>query len=356
MLEPKPSPVREFADHATLWLLESPENLRDLLRLVATEIAERLDFRKAERLNRSFIPDNLQKQEADLLFRVPYREGKREVWIYLLVEHQSKPDRLMGLRLLSYMVQIWETQVRGWEDARTPKGQRRLHPIVPMVFYTGRRRWSSPLSLLAAMDLPADLVRFVPAHETLFLKLQETPAEVLTQAGSALAYVLRVMQVADEPREVLLQVLEGAIGFLEGLPAEAQAEWRRAMQFLLQLIVHKRDVTEHERFREMVIEAAERRQDQEVSEMAKTAAEVYEERGRKQGWIEGRREGEIEGRREGKIEGQRKMLLQALEFRFGTVPEEVRKTVEALSEPQLAEYLQRALEASSLAEVGLVND
>ena len=104
MPEPEPSRVREFADHSTLWLLESPENLRDLLRLVAKEITERLDFRRAERLNRSFIPDNLQKQEADLLFRVPYRNGKREVWVYLLIEHQSKPDRLMGLRLLSYMV------------------------------------------------------------------------------------------------------------------------------------------------------------------------------------------------------------------------------------------------------------
>src|SRR5579872_6665530 len=165
MPEPQPATVREFADHATLWLLESPENLRELLRLVATEVAERLDFRRAERLNRSIIPDSLQKQEADLLFRVPYRESKREVWIYLLVEHQSRPDRLMGLRLLSYMVQIWETQVRGWEDARTPKGQRRLHPIVPMVFYTGRRRWSSPLTLQAVMEAPGELARFIPVFE-----------------------------------------------------------------------------------------------------------------------------------------------------------------------------------------------
>src|SRR5579872_7315949 len=304
MLEPKPSPVREFADHATLWLLESPENLRDLLRLVATEIAERLDFRRSERLNRSFIPDNLQKQEADLLFRVPYQEGRREVWVYLLIEHQSKPDRLMGLRLLSYMVQIWEMQVRRWEDARTPKGQRRLHPIVPMVFYTGRRRWTSPLSLLAAMEVPADLVRFVPSHETLFLKLQETPPEVLTEAGSALAYALQVLQVADEPQETLRQVLERAIALLEQLPSEAQAEWRRAMMFFVRLILHKRDVEEHEILRELVIEAAERRQDEEVSEMAKTAAEVYEERGRRQGEIEGRRE----------------TLLETLEYRFGPLP------------------------------------
>src|SRR5579872_346189 len=343
MLEPKPSPVREFADHSTLWLLESPENLRDLLRLVATEIAERLDFRRAERLNRSFIPDSLQKQEADLLFRVPYRDDKHEVWVYLLVEHQSKPDRLMGLRLLSYMVQIWETQVRAWEDARTPKGQRKLHPIVPMVFYTGKRKRTSPLSLLAAMDVPADLVRFVPSHETLLLKLQETPPEVLRQAGSALAYALQVLQVADEPQERLRQTLEGAIALLEQLPSEAQAEWRRAMLFFVQLILHKRGVEEHESLRELVIEAAERRRDEEVSEMAKTAAEVYEERGR------------IEGRREGEIEGRRETLLETLEYRFGPLPDGVRAKVETLSERQLREHMRRALEARALRDVGLMD-
>jgi hypothetical protein len=58
-------PVREFADRGTLWLLESPENLRDLIRLVAAEIADKLDFTRAERVNRSFIPDDLRKQEAD---------------------------------------------------------------------------------------------------------------------------------------------------------------------------------------------------------------------------------------------------------------------------------------------------
>jgi flagellar biosynthesis/type III secretory pathway protein FliH len=58
-------PIREFADRGTLWLLEAPQNLRGLLRLVAAEIAEPLDFARAERINRSFVPDDLHKQEAD---------------------------------------------------------------------------------------------------------------------------------------------------------------------------------------------------------------------------------------------------------------------------------------------------
>src|SRR5438105_3513795 len=124
-------PVREFADRGTLWLLDLPENLRGLLKLVAADLVDKLDFSKAERLNRSFIPDDLQKQEADLLYKVPFQRGRGFVWIYVLLEHQSKPDRTMAYRLLSYMVQLWEGQVNSARDAKKPV---KLYPILPLVF------------------------------------------------------------------------------------------------------------------------------------------------------------------------------------------------------------------------------
>jgi len=40
-------PIREFADRGVLWLLESKENLRSLVQLLATEIAAKLDFSQA---------------------------------------------------------------------------------------------------------------------------------------------------------------------------------------------------------------------------------------------------------------------------------------------------------------------
>ena len=55
-----------------------------------------LDFSRAERVNRSFIPADLRKQESDLIFSVPWRGAQarlaREVWVYVLLEHQSRPD------------------------------------------------------------------------------------------------------------------------------------------------------------------------------------------------------------------------------------------------------------------------
>src|SRR5436305_801327 len=87
--------VREFHDRGALWLFEDPQQLQDLLRILEPALAEQLDFQRARRENRSFIPADLLKQESDLIYLVPLRGARRQaVWVYLLLEHQSKPDPL----------------------------------------------------------------------------------------------------------------------------------------------------------------------------------------------------------------------------------------------------------------------
>lgn len=144
-------------------------------------MAEQLDFTQAQRINRSFIAADLQKLESDLIYRVPYRSDDNEVLIYVLLEQQTRPDPMMPLRLYHYCGELWATQVREWEDSRQSADNRLLHPVVPIVFYTGRERWDQEIALANLMDLPAPLRRFVPSWETLFLNLQQTPAELLTQ-------------------------------------------------------------------------------------------------------------------------------------------------------------------------------
>src|SRR5438876_1763894 len=146
--------IREFDDRSSLWLLEDPLLLRGLLQILDPHLVERLDFAHARRVNRSFIPADLQKEESDLVYSVPFHGADRAVWVYVLLEHQSKPDPVMSLRLYLYMGELWDTQQREWADRNTPSADRRLHPIIPVVYYTGEKRWSAPLTLRQLMDLP----------------------------------------------------------------------------------------------------------------------------------------------------------------------------------------------------------
>ena len=114
--------IKQFPDRSAKWLLENTENLRGLLQIIAGDIVEHFDFDRVEIKNTTFIADDLRQQESDLVYLLPFRDpGKTsdanpnsatEVMIYILVEHQSKVDRTMGYRLLSYMGRIWESQRR----------------------------------------------------------------------------------------------------------------------------------------------------------------------------------------------------------------------------------------------------
>ena len=193
-------PPREFNDRSTLWLLEDPLNLRDLLKIHSPQLVEHLDFTQAQRINRSFIPADLQKEEADLIFRVPFllssMDGKEPlaVWIYLLLEQQTKPDATMTLRLLSYMLEVWHLQKREWADQNIPAAERRLTPVVPFVFYVGRRKWTTPLEFKSMFDVPPGFERFIPAWKTLFLNMHKTPPKTLTSFVNAMGWALRTLQ------------------------------------------------------------------------------------------------------------------------------------------------------------------
>ena len=143
--DPAPQPVelpfiREFDDRSSLWLFEDPRNLHDLIRLLDPALALRLDFTHAQRQNRSFIDPDLREKEGDLLYSVPFHDDAaesqdaEEVWVYVLVENKSQPQRRAVLTLLGYMLQIWEREADELENRQIPPEQQWLHPIIPLVY------------------------------------------------------------------------------------------------------------------------------------------------------------------------------------------------------------------------------
>lgn len=164
----KPHP---FWDRSIRFFLQRPAHLEAIVRLAHPGLADRLDFDRLERVDRSFIVEDYQQREADIVLRVPYRadDGERSVIVYLLLEHQSAIDVWMPFRLLLYMMLVWD------ELRRKSGGRSRLPAIVPVVFYTGAEPWDASLDFRDLIDGPADLQRFAPAFDILYVGLPETP-------------------------------------------------------------------------------------------------------------------------------------------------------------------------------------
>jgi hypothetical protein len=333
--QPDPPLIREFDDRSSLWLLEDPQHLGGLLQILDPDLADRLDFTHARRMNRSFIPADLQKEESDLIYAVPFRDrSDREVWVYVLLEHQSEPDPLMPLRVYLYMGELWDTQRREWEDRQTPAADRRLLPIIPVVYYTGEKRWRQPISLKSLMDLPPVLERFVPDWETLFLNLRHTPPEALTRFASAVGWALRVMQAERAPLAELEQVLREAMRGLEGLSEEQAGQWLRVAWFFVLLVLHRREEAE---LAALIIEQTRQsrfREGEQVSAMGQSILEQVEARG--------------------EARAAREALETVLVARFGPLPEQAREAIAAAGIMALKSWLGVAVTAPSLNDVGIL--
>lgn len=122
IMPPSPYIVRDFNDRGTLWLLEDPSFLKEFIRILDASLAEDLDFTQAQRINRSFIAADLQKLESDLIYKVPHRSDEREVLVYVLLEQQTRKNRLMPLRLYEYRGELWSAQVRSGRIVRNRMG------------------------------------------------------------------------------------------------------------------------------------------------------------------------------------------------------------------------------------------
>ncbi|MBY0430726.1 MAG: Rpn family recombination-promoting nuclease/putative transposase, partial [Rhodospirillales bacterium] len=133
-------------------LFSRPEMVEQLLRDFVDEpwVAEG-DFTALERVNATFSAAAGQRRESDMVWRLPLRDGG-EVYLYLLMEFQSVPERWMALRVLVYVGLLWQQLV---EEGRLAPGNL-LPPVFPLVLYNGDRRWRAPVSLTELIALPAD--------------------------------------------------------------------------------------------------------------------------------------------------------------------------------------------------------
>ncbi len=135
-----------------------PEMVRDLLLgFVPLAWVASLDFATLERVNQTYISDDLRERADDVVWRVRFRG--EWLYVYLLLEFQSTIDRFMAVRLLTYVGLLYQDLIKSGQIPR--RGL--LPPVMPIVLYNGERTWKAATALSDLLpELPADLQRFQP--------------------------------------------------------------------------------------------------------------------------------------------------------------------------------------------------
>ena len=116
--------------------------LPDLLK-GAEKWFEYFDFENAECLLTEHITPDLTRRYIDMLWRVPIVKGGQAgkyLYVVVLLEFQSRVDRFMALRVQSAALRVYEYL----RQHQRPKRSRWVVPILPIVVYNGKARWTAP--------------------------------------------------------------------------------------------------------------------------------------------------------------------------------------------------------------------
>ena len=298
----------------------------DLLKgFVAEDWIRELDFTTLEKQSGSYVSDDLRSRADDVVWRVRWRD--RWLYVYLLLEFQSEVDPFMAVRLLVYVGLLYQDLIRAKQFS--PDG--RLPPVLPLVLYNGRPRWTAKTEVADLIVLPpGGLERYQPHLRYLLLEENRYSAADLVPLTN-LAAALFQLENSRGPEE-LQQVVERLVEWLE---APEQASLRRAFASWL------RDVLLPARLPGVRIDAV-----LELSEVHDMLAERVME------WTrEWKQQGLDEGLKEGLKEGESLMLQRLLTLKFGPLDAATQARLAAADSETLLVWGERVLAAGSLAEV-----
>jgi hypothetical protein len=136
----------------------------------------------------SFIDSHFRHSESDLLFSAPLHGS--DCLIHLLFEHQVREDHWIALRLLRYMVRIWESRVKADPSKKLPV-------ILPIVLAQNAREWKVDPAFTSLLEIPPDLADdlqpFVPNFTFRLIQLAEIPFEAIVGTPAGIM-ILRTMK------------------------------------------------------------------------------------------------------------------------------------------------------------------
>ncbi|MDR1613919.1 MAG: Rpn family recombination-promoting nuclease/putative transposase, partial [Planctomycetota bacterium] len=102
------------------------------------ELVANLDLDDLRREAVESIDPGLSELLCDLRFSGKFKDGGRDLRVFLFLEHQSRPDRLMAFRLLEYVCAAYRAHLASY--GRKVKAATFPYPLA-VVLHHGKRRW-----------------------------------------------------------------------------------------------------------------------------------------------------------------------------------------------------------------------
>ena len=293
-----------------------------------------LNFEQCETIDKSFISDHYKATESDLIYKIQLK-GKL-VYIYILLEFQSKVDRFMGIRVLNYLSNFYLDYIATQRAAK--KRIRKLPAIFPIVLYNGKRQWTAKEQIAELIEAEPSLGAFALHFQYLLINERTYSKEQLLKIRN----IVSTLFLAEGHYDINL--LEAELLNLYDNEADKQAV-SLFLNWFRQLAVHgKVPPVDYARL-DYVYRTKEEVHTMLVEALAQERKNIYQA---------GVAEGKVEGKMEGEVKGQQEALLTVVESRFQLTAAEYRQVTEQIGKITdgqiLTLLLKRCVQAATLAE------
>jgi hypothetical protein len=337
--------VRQFPENGLKQVLTNPGNTRDLLGLAGAPMLPRIDLATMKVDPTTYATAEYRHVSSDLVLSAPLRPARKggrrkRMLLTILIELQMQPDRVMLLRVLEYLVQIWKNQVKQHGQKYGSLANVKLSPVLPVVFHTGAYTWEKIGTLLDLMDDAADFHEVTPDFKPLFVSLPDLAQTKLEEDGGYFGQVLALLKDRKGARSVFAERLGQTVTKLQELKGEQRLRRLELLSYVEALVYHSRQTGEHEVLRQRIDAAPRDDEDRlEVDMARKTLADVHRE----------------EGRLQGEIAEDKRMLLEQLRLRWSPLPVGIELDIEATQDiKRLRDWLRRVATGTDLYSIGIV--
>ncbi|MFL1673479.1 Rpn family recombination-promoting nuclease/putative transposase [Paenibacillus dendritiformis] len=219
--EPKGT-IHQRHDSSYRFLLSSKKLFVELLRsFVHKGWVQSIDETNVQEIPHSFILQDFKRKEADLVYRVQL--NGQEVVFYLLLEMQSKVDFQMPYRLLLYQVEIWRYLLKDEKKGQTNRKNFRLPPVVPIVLYNGKQRWTVNRQFRKLLNNEEMFGPELLDFEYLLIDVARYTEEELLSLSNTIGSVFLLDQTEDQAQ--LLERLGKLMHTIQQLPEESQQKF-----------------------------------------------------------------------------------------------------------------------------------
>lgn len=259
----------------------------------------------------SFVTPKLQLFMSDMLFSADFSGNPG--YLYLLVEHKSKPARTLPLTLLQYILLILEDHIKKQKKDKKKNRNKKNYflPLVyPIILYNGKKTYPYSTAVCDLFNHPAELVQKMLFHPFQLIDLGAIPDEELkAEAWTSIMYIV-MKHIYD--RDVL--------PFIKGLAKDFQEVYESNGENYIEAVFNYLFSVSKVSNPSMFISKIEESLPPLLRErnMAMTIAEYYESRGIKKGIKQGMGQGIEKGIEKGAIGKAKTIAMKLLQEKIPT--------------------------------------